>query len=412
MNFAKKQLEKYGWTEGKGLGRNEDGISKAIKPKLKFDNFGLGHDIGAEFTNNWWERVYNTTANNLKIKVEGDGVKMSFKDSVEITTKPYSTLALKKDVNLEYGSFVKTSKLTAQGTQTYSVPILETEPLKPYRGLTDEELFAACGGRTCHKGSRHGIYQRGKLSRLEKQEKLLLRKMKKVSLHDEGCSKAEKKLCKLKKQKESCEEKFTPLPECDSVPQSSSSLKKKHKKRKSVSFNETVTKIYTADPEANFDSEVGSLRDENSNDANNANSGSDEGIEQDLENNNDLDLDNQRVFEEARLNFHDLSKAERKKLKKKRKFENKLTPEIETALKPHASGNEVMQEDKESGSKKRKYREDHEELNSKRNPRESPERLKRKRNKKKKHKQKKEEAKMISSISKSLEGFCRISESE
>lgn len=423
MDFARKQLEKYGWSEGKGLGRKEDGISTAIKPKLKFDNAGVGHDASEQFTNNWWERVFNSAASNIDIQVKGSDVKMHVKDvdAVEISTKNYSLKNLKKNTTLEYGSFIKTAKLTEAGTKKYAVPVLETERLKSYQGLTDDELFAACGGRTAHKGARHGLKLSGKLSRIEKQEKLLLKKMKKVSISDNASSKVEKKLNKLKKQKENCEEKYSPLGETDAIPGPSSSLKKKNKKRKTVSFNETVTKIYTADLDTSFDSEVGSLRDESSNDANNNNSGSDEGIEQDLENNNnDIEVDNHRAFEEARLNFSDLSKAERKKLKKKRKLEGKSQTAtgifISSVVKPHCSQDEVMQEDnKDLLTKKRKhieFEDGTEDMEYKRTPTESPERLKRKKNKKKKKKQRKEEAKVISSIAKSLEGVCRISESE
>lgn len=74
-------------------------------------------------------------------------------DAVEISTKNYSLKDLKKNTNLEYGSFIKTAKLTEAGTKKYAVPVLETERLKSYQGLTDDELFAACGGRTAHKGS-------------------------------------------------------------------------------------------------------------------------------------------------------------------------------------------------------------------------------------------------------------------
>lgn len=354
-------------------------------------------------------------------------MKIKDEDAVEISTKSYSVRELKKNKNLEYGSFVKTAKLTAGGTENLvTTPFVGQEPLKVFQGLTDEELFAACGGRTAHKGARHGLKLSGKLSRIEKQEKLLLRKMKKVSLSDESCSKVEKKLKRLKKQKEECGEKYIPLADVDNLPStSSSSLKKRNKKRKSVSFNETVTKIYTADADTSFDSEVGSLRDENSNDANN-NSGSDEGIEQDLENNNnDLELDNHRAFEEARLNFSDLSKAERNKLKKKRKLDTKnhtATGLFLQSIDVEVLEDEVMQEEKETSSKKskyldsfskkRKYLEETDDMHSKRTQTESPERLKRKKNKKKKRKQKKEEAKVISSITKSLEGFCRISESD
>lgn len=52
---------------GKGLGRNEDGISAALKPKLKFDNAGVGHEQGKELTNNWWEKVYGEALNNVEV---------------------------------------------------------------------------------------------------------------------------------------------------------------------------------------------------------------------------------------------------------------------------------------------------------------------------------------------------------
>lgn len=52
---------------GKGLGKNETGISSALKPKLKFDNTGIGHNAGDEFTNNWWEKLFNTAANNINV---------------------------------------------------------------------------------------------------------------------------------------------------------------------------------------------------------------------------------------------------------------------------------------------------------------------------------------------------------
>ncbi|XP_050298862.1 G patch domain-containing protein 4 isoform X2 [Anthonomus grandis grandis] len=352
--------------------------------------------------------MYRTYILFLPSQQSSSDVKMTVKDkdAVEISTKTYSVKNLKRNTSLEYGSFIKTAKLTQGGTENYSVPVVESEALKSYQGLTDDDLFAACGGRTAHKGARHGLKLSGKLSRIEKQEKLLLKKMKKVSLSDNNCSKVEKKLRKIKSEKDKYDEKYTPFDDPD-MP-STSNIKKK--KRKSVSFNETVTKIYTNDPDTSFDSEVGSVRDENS--SNDANNNSDEGIEQDSENNNnELDVDNHRAFEEARLNFSDLSKAERKKLKKKRKLEAK-NHAATTVFLMNISQEEDVQEDKEGSSKKRKYLEGEEEIEPKRSQTESPSRLKRKKNKKKKHKQKKEEAKAINSITKSLEGFCRISESE
>ncbi|NWQ84209.1 GPTC4 protein, partial [Columbina picui] len=44
------------------------------------------------------------------------------------------------------------------------------------RRLTDEELMRACGGRTAHKGARHGLTMSAKLARLEEQERAFLAK--------------------------------------------------------------------------------------------------------------------------------------------------------------------------------------------------------------------------------------------
>lgn len=90
MDFAKKQLEKYGWTEGmyffnekywfynisisylflfkgKGLGKKENGMQIALKPKPKCGLGGIGHNIADEFTNQWWHRVYDNAASNVEV---------------------------------------------------------------------------------------------------------------------------------------------------------------------------------------------------------------------------------------------------------------------------------------------------------------------------------------------------------
>ena len=66
--------------------------------------------------------------------------------------------------------------------------------------LSDEALFAACGGRTAHKGARHGLNLTGKLERLKEQDRILLDKMKNSSnkagifkSHNESLAKKTKK---------------------------------------------------------------------------------------------------------------------------------------------------------------------------------------------------------------------------
>lgn len=256
---------------GKGLGKNEDGISTARKPILKFDNHGLGHDAGEEFTNNWWDKLFNKAAQNITVDVDNN-------KEIKMTAKTDKSLEFSASTNRgAYSSFIKTSKLIGSSVHHYDRVPEVTESRVSFQVLTDEELFAACGGRTAHKGARHGLKLSGKLSRIEKQEKILLKKMRKVSLSDseKDDSVTEKKLKKLKKQKENTEKYET----AEDYTQNASIVKKKKKPKKSVSFNETVTKIYPADFDASFESEISSMRDENSNEPNleNLGSGSDEG---------------------------------------------------------------------------------------------------------------------------------------
>lgn len=61
-------------------------MTNAIKPNLKFDNAGLGHDKAADFNNHWWERVYNEAATNVIVDKKNDKITMGTKnaDSVEV----------------------------------------------------------------------------------------------------------------------------------------------------------------------------------------------------------------------------------------------------------------------------------------------------------------------------------------
>lgn len=246
------------------------------------------------------------------------------------------------------------------------------------------------------RGARHGLKLSGKLSRVEKQEKMLLKKMKNVSLTDDASS-LEKKIKKLKKHKE---ETINNTISQESENSNSGSKKPKNKK-KSVTFNdETVVKYYTPDADTSRES----IRDENSNNPGlvdpNLNA-CDEGIEQDIEEGNNELNDTHRSFEEAQRTFDDLSKAERKKLKKKRKLEKKtktaqFIEEVRDQMAIDENGKkrklvsdeEKQRETSSSDSKKTKY---------------VPENLR---------KEKKRERKLMKSIVESLDHFCKISDDE
>eukprot|EP00935_MAST-01C_sp_MAST-1C-sp1_P002093 g2093.t1 len=114
-DFAKRQMAKMGWKEGKGLGKDEQGMTNHVKVQKKDDNTGIGAKAAEmeSFDDQWWFDVYNTAA----------------------------------------------TKVTGKKTKS--------------RAPTDEELFKACGGRRlCSQGGAHyaggKTYAGGKLSRADR----------------------------------------------------------------------------------------------------------------------------------------------------------------------------------------------------------------------------------------------------
>ncbi|KAJ8707244.1 hypothetical protein PYW08_011378 [Mythimna loreyi] len=183
MDFARKQLEKYGWTDGKGLGKNENGISEALKPKLKRSVAGVGHDAAAEFNEHWWTTLYDKAAANVEVKEKnGKTKKIKTKDDKEfvITNSTWKLNKKPKDEENEeqYADyFVRTAVLTNGASNVERVREEESDEeveKKDVFKMTDEELFKKCEGRTAHKGARHGLKATGKLARIAQQEALLL----------------------------------------------------------------------------------------------------------------------------------------------------------------------------------------------------------------------------------------------
>ena len=68
--FGAKMLEKMGWKEGDGLGKNSDGMKEHIKIKKREESIGLGADkVALEQSNpaeGWWMDAYSTSIKNMK----------------------------------------------------------------------------------------------------------------------------------------------------------------------------------------------------------------------------------------------------------------------------------------------------------------------------------------------------------
>ncbi|XP_062454096.1 G patch domain-containing protein 4 [Rhea pennata] len=250
MRFAESQLRRHGWKRGKGLGKREDGIAEAIKVKVKCDATGVGHDPAEQFSFHWWDHVFNKSAANIAVETGQDGVSvktLSEQDAEISNKKPRK--ACKADGML-YGRFVKAATLTACGEEAARLPAAsesseeeeEKLDLSSARRLTDEELIQACGGRTAHKGARHGVTMSAKLARLEEQERAFLaayRQKKGLLETPESSPPAERqKKAKKKKKKQSkdradpeAEQSQEPSGEENTVEEEKITKRKKKKKQ-------------------------------------------------------------------------------------------------------------------------------------------------------------------------------------
>ncbi|XP_025853114.1 G patch domain-containing protein 4 [Vulpes vulpes] len=204
MKFAEEQLLKHGWTQGKGLGRNENGITQALRVTLKQDTHGVGHDPAKEFTDHWWDELFNRTAASLVVEDGQDGVRikrLSKETGRHNHPKP----------NLLYQKFVKTATLTSGGEKPdkdlESHSDDDNQEPKPPKILTDEMLLQACEGRTAHRAARHGITMKAKLARLEAQEQAFLARLKSQDPGTPQLQSESKPLKKKKKKRKQKEEK-------------------------------------------------------------------------------------------------------------------------------------------------------------------------------------------------------------
>ena len=159
--FACSFLKKYGWTEGKGLGTNEEGMAEPIKIKIKRDLTGVGYDNAEQFSKCWWEDAFKNAAANIVVENHYDGVKIAAKTEIVKPTKA---------MHFSYKHFVPKGVMVNGVVETKKDSSSSEEDSENFH-WTDDQLLNACAGRTAHKGARHGIKQSGKLTRLALHDK-------------------------------------------------------------------------------------------------------------------------------------------------------------------------------------------------------------------------------------------------
>ncbi|KAA0152645.1 hypothetical protein FNF31_06587 [Cafeteria roenbergensis] len=68
-HFAKRQLQKFGWKEGDGLGKERQGNVKHVAVSRKDDSQGIGFSQNGDWTDQWW---WGKGYGSFKVKVRRD----------------------------------------------------------------------------------------------------------------------------------------------------------------------------------------------------------------------------------------------------------------------------------------------------------------------------------------------------
>ena len=128
-------------------------------------------------------------------------------DKSDLSTKKMRKKMMKKVRNQLYSNFVRSGTLTGGKMEEAAAEEMETvKDMSKIKELSDDQLVAACGGLTAHKGARHGLNMKAKLDRIAEAEAEFMAKFGGASnTADDVDASAVKKHKKKKKNKESKE---------------------------------------------------------------------------------------------------------------------------------------------------------------------------------------------------------------
>jgi len=177
--IIQKQMNKFGWKEGNGLGKDQQGLKEAIKISVKNNKNGLGLDLSEQYVFHWWDHAFNKVASSIMVKNSGGEVTISKRKNAQengtVSSKRPTSIGAGKE--LLYGRFVR-SGMTVIGNKTVGVvekkssteDCVEEESRDFSNKNSLERAFEMSGGRTAHAAARHGHKLSGKLKRLHDQE--------------------------------------------------------------------------------------------------------------------------------------------------------------------------------------------------------------------------------------------------
>ena len=172
-SFAKKQLEKYGWKEGSGLGRDGAGITTFVKVQRRDPQLtsGIGHEASSGGTVNS-DMGLDAVLMEIK-KPRGERQDQGEVDEAapNVSASPSAFLEGKAEGKGKRGrSPNRPSQATAESSSSSSSD--DDDDARVFTGSTDitqwddKKLLEHCGGVRLGRTGRHRFFN-GKLARIE-----------------------------------------------------------------------------------------------------------------------------------------------------------------------------------------------------------------------------------------------------
>jgi hypothetical protein len=185
-NFAKKQLEKFGWTEGSGLGKNGHGITTFVKVQRRDPQLtsGIGHEASSGGTVNT-DMGLDAMLSEIKAKKGASGKKRDRDDDhadneanrdespVPLAVSVPGTAASKRDrspARPAMATSYSPRSGTAASSSSSAASSSDADDADGDTDVTkwdDKKLFGKCGGVRLGRSGRHRFFN-GKLARIEK----------------------------------------------------------------------------------------------------------------------------------------------------------------------------------------------------------------------------------------------------